>query len=689
MKRSISKPVLVSILVTVIILFFCLVFLAAKTLLMANKPKIESELSGYLNKTTTIGSINYIPPCFIILKDVDVKGDSTNSEYLPLSIKRITLVFSLKELIRNKQIVISKLYLIKPKVDLFEYPLFLKESIDGIVEIINLLAQGRPLKIILEDSQYILERKGEASRAIIANIKLKIGPGFKIVSFGDINLRMLSSALSQIKQTDNFFAQPVKYHFFGTIAPQGFLIDTLDFETNNFQASLKGSLNKGVLTLNGFSIVEDFYKHKYRINKENELVTYIRNLLVYKRIPQKVNASPTSLNIFDINCIIRFASKKINLEQASFVINNIPVKMRADIDFLEKTALNLSLSTFDQQAPEKRKNNPQSLDLDFSCSATKGSLDGKINVGFLKGSVNNYSVQILKALFNKASFGLTPDQRIKFFVKEIILEYKADEIYDFSLNNFNLLCNFINKDLKVALFDSDIYDGKLAGQVYLDMSARPVKTKCMLKVEDVSANEMETVLLSLFGAYRKLQAKLTGKIDGKFACNLDYDSYPKAQLKGHVEIKNGYLENVRFFVWLAEFFNIDSLKTVDFANISAKFLVTDDMAMLEDIDLASEKVNLAGNFIIKNNEMLSSRLSISLAKELLTQSPKFQLLLGLIRNDADSVNFAFQLSGLYKSPNFKWLESDFKDKIKKILPGFLERGIEKKIERAIQSIAEQ
>jgi hypothetical protein len=59
-----------------------------------------------------------------------------------------------------------------------------------------------------------------------------------------------------------------------------------------------------------------------------------------------------------------------------------------------------------------------------------------------------------------------------------------------------------------------------------------------------------------------------------------------------------------------------------------------------------------------------------------------------MKKDAEAVNFAFQLSGLYKSPNFKWLESDFKDKIKKMLPGFMERGIEKKIERAVQSIAE-
>ncbi|MBU1086781.1 MAG: AsmA-like C-terminal region-containing protein [Candidatus Omnitrophica bacterium] len=688
MKQSISKLVFVLALITLLSLFFVLVSFAVKTALMENKAKIEEQISGYLDKPATIGSIDYLPPFFIVLKDVAVHGNGQNSDNFPLSIKRITLVFSLKEIITKKQLFISKIYLIQPKIDFFKYPLFLKESIDGIVEIINLLAQGRPLKIVMEDSQYILERKGSASRAIIANAKLKIGPGFKIVSYGDVNLRMLSRALGQEKQTDNVFVQPIKYNFFGRVTPKGFSIDTLNFASGKFQLDLKGSLEDSILNLSGFSTIDDFYKQEYSINQENKLINHIRNLIVYKRVPQKVNVSPTSLNILDINFIIRFASKKINLEQATMVINNIPLKIKADIDFLEKTALNISLSTFAQQALVLRKNNPRSLDMDFSCAIDEGNLDGKMNLGFLKGSANNYAVQVIKALFNNASFGLTPDQRIKLFVKQIILQYKADKIYDFSLSDFDLLFNLMNKDLKVALFNSDIYGGRLAGNVALDISDKPLKTRCVLKVEDVSANEMETVLLSLFGAYRKLQAKFTGKVDGKFACDLVYNSYPRAQMQGHLEIKNGFLENVRFFVWLSEFFNIPALTRVDFANISAKFKITDELAMLEEIDLASEKINLAGNFSLKNNEMLSSQLSISIARELLSQSSKFQLLLALMRNDTTAVNFVFQLSGLYKSPNFKWLESDFKDKIKKILPGFLERGIEKKIEKAIQSIAD-
>jgi hypothetical protein len=656
--------------------------------LTANKPKIERQLSTYLEKVTTIESIHYVPPCFIILKNTQVRAEP-ESAFQPLSIDRITLVFSLQQLIRNKALIISKIYLIAPKLDIYNYPFFLKESIDGIIKIINMLAQGKPLTIVMEDSQYILSRNGSKASLIQANIKLKIGKGYKIASVGDINFKNLNRNLAEHPQTAGFFDEPLRYRFAGKVSPLGFSIEALDFQSGKFTANFNGSLKNSILALRGYSTVEDFYASKYRIKQQNKLVSYLKNLMLYRKVPKRINVSPTGLNIFDIDCLIKFESKNFVLENLTFNINNIPAKIKAGISFAAQTSLNFSLSTFADQAPQQRKNNPKSIDIDFACVAKQGSIDGKINAGFLKGTPNNYNIQVVKALFNQATFGLTPDQRTKLFIEKIILKYKADAVYDFALSNCNVLFNLVNKKIKFIKFNSDLYDGKANGHVLFDVTEKTPKAQCKLKVSDVSAGEMETLLLSLFGAYRKLNTKLSSKINGKFACDLEYQSYPQTKIKGGVEIKNGYLDNVRFFVWLAEFFSIPSLAKVDFSNISADFLVTDDVAMLENIDLTSSQVKVGGNFIIKNSDMLASELNIHLATQLLAQSPKFKLLLALMNNDADDLEFDFQLSGLQKSPNFKWLESDFKSRIKKMLPGFVERGIEKKIETAIQSISEQ
>ena len=43
-------------------------------------------------------------------------------------------------------------------------------------------------------------------------------------------------------------------------------------------------------------------------------------------------------------------------------------------------------------------------------------------------------------------------------------------------------------------------------------------------------------------------------------------------------------------------------------------------------------------------------------------------------------------TGLLEKMNFKWLDSYFKQRLKAYIPNFIERGIEKKVENAIQSI---
>ena len=58
---------------------------------------------------------------------------------------------------------------------------------------------------------------------------------------------------------------------------------------------------------------------------------------------------------------------------------------------------------------------------------------------------------------------------------------------------------------------------------------------------------LDSLLLSLFGAYRRLPTKLQGRIDGQFTCDLDYASHPSPRLKGQATIKEGYLDDVKFF----------------------------------------------------------------------------------------------------------------------------------------------
>jgi hypothetical protein len=80
---------------------------------------------------------------------------------------------------------------------------------------------------------------------------------------------------------------------------------------------------------------------------------------------------------------------------------------------------------------------------------------------------------------------------------------------------------------------------------------------------------------------------------------------------------------------------------------------------------------------------------LTLSDKLLDSSPKFQRLLRLIGSDLSTVSFDFQMSGLYENMNFKWLDSEFKNGLKKLLPQGMEQKIEAEIESVIESISAQ
>ena len=74
LKKFISKPLLIPLIITIIIIAGILLSFSVKLYLMTRKSQIEQQLGNYLNQRVTIGDIYYIPPAFIILKDIIILG---------------------------------------------------------------------------------------------------------------------------------------------------------------------------------------------------------------------------------------------------------------------------------------------------------------------------------------------------------------------------------------------------------------------------------------------------------------------------------------------------------------------------------------------------------------------------------------------------------------------------------------
>ena len=108
-----------------------------------------------------------------------------------------------------------------------------------------------------------------------------------------------------------------------------------------------------------------------------------------------------------------------------------------------------------------------------------------------------------------------------------------------------------------------------------------------------------------------------------------------------------------------------------------------------NMDLDATDVKIEGYFRLKENDLVSSKMFLSLRSNLLQKSPRFTPLLRLINAKQELIKFNFQLSGNLHGMNFQWLKSGFKDDLQKAIPNFAKRGFEEKIEKVIGSILEE
>lgn len=693
LKKSTFNLFLFFAILSAVIIVFLSTTLGFKALLLENKSKLELQLSKYLKRDTIIESILYVPPNVLILKNISVsnaKGETKKGS--PIFVKSIRLTFSLSKLLRQKNIVVNKAIFVNPRIDYNKHQIFFKENIEGIIKAIKFLARGRPLKLIFEEAEFIFGRKGSAGKMLFADAVFDIDLNRNIRSSGSLRYLKFSKNDAIRKFTDNLFSPEISYVFEGTLIPDGLSIARMEFDSINFQAALTGEIVKSVLKLKGFSSVSKNNVSSLPIgpNKVKELFKKLKDFIRYGRLPKKTGVAAGGINILDIDCLIKFESKHVMAKNVEFYLNKIPVRIQGEAIFSDKILTKLQFATFPDQNLKLRANNPQRLDVALTCSTKDGKTSGESDIIFLKTSSKGKSPHRIKTSFSNLSTGFLPDTRLKLWIETMSVQYSRDiGVFLFMHKDFGAMFNFVDKGIKFVKFNSNLYDGTLRGHIAGDIGQWPPKINCKLFVSNVSAWQLDSLLLSLFGAYRSLPTKLQGRIDGNFTCDLEYENYPEPILKGHTVITDGYLDNIKFFVWLGEFFGLPGLNQLKFRELSVHFESTHQASVLKNIKLTADKVFLEGNFSLNSNEFVTSMISIVLAREYLKTSGKFNLLLALMDKRTEYFNFDFQLSGVYKTLNFKWQKSAFKQRLKKMLPGFIERGLERKVERAIQSISAQ
>jgi len=674
LQKSLSKYfllILFAILIIVIPAIFINIFLSH------SKSKIENTLSDYLNQKVSIEKINYLPFNSIVLKNVYFLPQALSFDYSPLSIERIKIRFSLSKLIFKRNLQISKVHLNQPKLDFSQPIFFIQFDIAQIIEALDYFVKDKPFRIVAKSALLMVPQQQAETLCIRLDSIVEIEPNKIISSDGSIGLHLLSGDKGFSKKIAKSNIEPLQYRFGGYVRKDGMAIDSLEFRRGDFYLKLWGKLEKNILKLNGLSSISNFYSVSYQ-KEITGIIDRFKKILRHPRkpSPQILGLSRSSLDIFDLDCVIKFVYQNIQIEKVSFSLNNIPFCLQGCISLIHPTKIHIKFSSFPDQSMPARLDNPERFDMELAGFLQRGKFNGKISIDFVRKSKTKKSLERAETVVENLAFYFPRRNHLKMLCDKVDLYYKASSnLYKIFFRNFDILFNLENERFKPLTFSSIIYDGFLEGRGLLDVGQMPLRCFFNLKIENVSANELDSLLVYF------------SRVHGKFNSTMSYKNYPKSNLRGIFVISDGYLDNLIFFKWLAEFFSIPELKKVNFYNLSSDFSANDEVARLENIGLDARGVLLDGYFNLFENDLVSSKLSLVLSNELLEKSPRFNFLLKLLGKDMKGVSFNFQLSGLFDAMNFKWLESDFKTKLKDVLPPGMESAIEKNIEKIIESIS--
>lgn len=615
------------------LLFFCCALvlsltIAANIILALYKNRIIQTLNNHFFRPVSVENIFYLPPNLIVLKGFSISENKIRQKILNIPIS--CTPFSLSSLLLNRNFQITSAYSLGLNIDLNRFLSFTKENFTQILDFLTHLP-NRDFRLIA---------RGIAINSSGKNI-------YPDNAKADLNLKIDGTAISALGSAGkNLFSLQ------GSLAEKQINIDNFKLRGKDTNGQFRGKLSPSVVEFKGFVLMN---------NLNPEQWPGLKDVL-----------------ILDIDSRITMTSEQIKIERLNFSINNNPVRLTADIFLNKPLTCNLKFSSDFRGLDNKRAERLKNITLIAGITSHDDQtirLDGSLNIDSPEQNKESLPLEKLKLDVKNALLGFKESSGLKMAASQIdLFSQTSANTYNINLENFSAEYARPDKDLQAVNFSAQLYDGTLQGRGQIKIRQFMPLISADIQVKDVSAEKLDGLLIHF------------SKVRGKLSSQMFFTNYPQLVLKGLAHIRDGSLNNFEFLKWLANLFDLPSLKKIEFSTASADFIADKEGAGMYNMDLNSTDVKIKGYFRLKESDMVSSKVFLSLRSSLLQKSPRFAVLLRLINAKQELIKFNFQLSGNLHGMNFQWLKSDFKDELQKAIPNFAKRGFEKKVEKVIESI---
>ena len=686
----------------ILVLFVLVVSIIFNILLGLNKTKFVDAANTLISDRLDIGYMAYVFPNIVVIKDAVLVPNDDLDPALVIKLPTITTEFSFLEFILRQNVVAQKIKLYSPYLHHGYFSDFLKRNGRQLMDLLLRLPRidfrfsvkealwdftqgpGSPDYVQLDfvflmkkDTVWVQGAARKDKYTYIPRHKTRWPPWAP--PFGRASPFGGSLAKGGQRQAAGLL---LEFDLKAVWAGEGLFIDQLTLARKNIYLKLWGSLFKEKLQLNGFSFLNTYPDEEYKIVKSAKQSARIREYL--RTVPKPVpvdHFQDKDLYIIDMDCLARISLPRIDLERLNFNLNDVPVTVKGALLFNEPFSADLDIGL----DPARSKNFPVK-NLNKIQWHMAGASDGKVftsdsdvRVSFDKAKNPNFPIEKIDSSFKGLRFLLDqyarPSARLSRAETTITV---GEDIHKLTLENAVISLNALNRTLRLVEIKSPFYGGKLAGKVWLTIgqavpkidvpSTLGIKVDGTVALSDVDVRQLD----ELFFDFARAEGRLFGRVH--------LTSVPRLNLDGQFDMYNGRLKNFAFFQWLADTFNLPSLRQVDFKQVSSGFTADMDALKFKGILLNSADVNISGDFAIDKSGLVTSYLSLAFGKELLKESAKFRPILKIFGEDIPMVVFNFQLSGRQEAMNFQWMPSPHKNMIQERIPNFVERIIERRID---------
>jgi hypothetical protein len=624
---------------------------------------LETWLSRGIESNVMIGHIGYVFPHYIVVDKVRIFKRYGQTQKVALFARKIVLPLNLLKSIVLKKPVVEKMYIDGADIFYSEATALFGENGKKIMRFIALLPRPDAFKVESAAVLILPPKNDEAVKVHLFNT-FEIDRA-KLFDFGEVKIErifLLNKGRPVIREV-----MPLAYNCELFSTKDGFEVEKLEIKRHNIYSKLWGNYRGGTLQLNGFLYTGHFFAEapglRYRQKIFDQNLGFTRKDLSAKVI----GSSPLDLNIFDIACTAKIAYPKIEIKPLSFSLGNVPLSINGEFILGDPVQADLLLQSF----PDKhdgRDSDRRFFDVSAQGVLRQGIYNGKCIFDYAGKSGQSVVPGRVVLDFKNLEFHYAHDDSLKMSAEKINFSQTAKTYKrDLEFSNFNARFGLKDEKTKTFSLDSRLYDGLASADGHLDLSGSQ------------AVWDLDTVVRAVTAAKLASLVKQFGDIEGRLNSRFHWHWDQSSMLKGRIAVKGGKLNDYDFFVWLAGTFGLEELRRVNFDFLSLGFFIDDTALKLDNINLKSKRIAARGYYGV-NRGMVASKIALAIPRDELAKSEKFKPLVKLVGRNMPLFDFDFQLSGPAEAMNFKWLDSEFKDKLKKAIPGFVERGIERQVE---------